>query len=49
MELMYGYDQTMREYSIYKTFNKSEIDRIENLPDSLRNEEMKKRKFRLIV
>ncbi len=32
MEFMYGYDQTMREYTIFKTFNKSETDRIENLP-----------------
>jgi len=45
MEFMYGYDQTMREYTIYKTFDKSETNRIENLPDSLRNEEMKNRKF----
>jgi hypothetical protein len=45
MEFMYGYDQTMREYIIFKTFDKSETDRIENLPDSLRVEEMKKRKF----
>ncbi|NQX85898.1 MAG: hypothetical protein HRT67_08325 [Flavobacteriaceae bacterium] len=45
MEFMYGYDQTMREYTIFKTFDKSETDRIENLPDSLRIEEMKKRKF----
>ncbi len=45
MEFMYGYDQTMREYTIFKTFDKSETDRIENLPDSLRVEEMKKLKF----
>lgn len=45
MEFMYGYDQTIREYTIYKTFDKSETNRIENLPDSLRNEEMKNRKF----
>lgn len=45
MEFMYGYDQTMREYTIYRTFDKSETNRIENLPDSLRIEEMKKRKF----
>ena len=45
MEFMYGYDQTMREYTIFKTFDKSETDRIENLPDTLRVEEMKKRKF----
>ena len=45
MEFMYGYDQTMREYTIFKTFDKSETDRIENLPDSLRVEEMKNRKF----
>ncbi|MGX7667599.1 hypothetical protein [Flavobacterium pedocola] len=45
MEFMYGYDQTMREYIVFKTFDKSETDRIENLPDDLRAEEMKKRKF----
>ncbi|MUP47408.1 hypothetical protein E0K83_16830 [Gramella sp. BOM4] len=45
MEFMYGYDQTMREYTVFKTFDKSETDRIENLPDSLRVEEMKKRRF----
>ena len=45
MKFMYGYDQTMREYTIFKTFDKSETDRIENLPDSLRFKEMGKRKF----
>ena len=45
MEFMYGYDQTLREYTIFKTFDKSETDRIENLTDSLRIEEMKKRRF----
>lgn len=45
MEFMYGYDQAMREYTLFKTFDKSETDSIENLPDSLRIEEMKKRKF----
>ena len=45
MEFMYGYDQTLREYIIFKTFDKSETDRIENLPDSLRTEEMTKRRF----
>ena len=45
MEFMYGYDQTMREYTIFKTFDKSETDRIEKLPDSLRVEEMKNGKF----
>lgn len=42
---MYGYDQTMREYTIFKTFDKSETNRIENLSDSLRILEMKNRKF----
>ncbi|NIK93433.1 hypothetical protein GZ212_14820 [Mangrovimonas sp. CR14] len=46
MEFMYGYDQTMREYTIFKTFDKSETNRIENLPDSLKIEEIKKRKFK---
>ncbi|WP_405368868.1 hypothetical protein [Nonlabens sp. Asnod2-A12] len=45
MEFMYGYDQTLREYIIFKTFDKSETDRIENLPDSLRVSEMNKRQF----
>lgn len=45
MEFMYGYDQNLREYTIYKTFDKSESNRIENLPDSLRLIEMKSRKF----
>lgn len=45
MEFMYGYDQTMREYTVYKTFDKSETNRIESLSDSLRIQEMKKRKF----
>ena len=46
MEFMYGYDQTLREYLIFKTFDKSETDRIENLSDSLRIEEMNMRGFR---
>lgn len=45
MEFMYGYDQTLREYTIYKTFDKSETDRIESLPDSLQHIELSKRKF----
>lgn len=45
MEFMYGYDQTMREYAIYQIFDKSETNRIENLPDSLRIKEISERKF----
>lgn len=45
MEFMYGYDQAIREYTLFKTFDKSETDSIENLPDSLRIQEIKKRKF----
>ena len=45
MEFMYGYDQAIREYTLFKTFDKSETDSIENLPDSLRIEEITKRKF----
>lgn len=45
MEFMYGYDQTLREYTLFKTFDKSETNRIENLPDSLRLKEMTERKF----
>ncbi|PQJ20617.1 hypothetical protein [Tenacibaculum sp. SG-28] len=28
MEFMYGYDQTVREYTIFKTFDKSATNRI---------------------
>ena len=45
IEFMYGYDQIIREYTTFKTFDKSETDRIENLSDSLRKIEMKNRKF----
>ena len=45
LEFMYGYDQTMREYLTYKTFDKSETNRIEKLPDSLRIVEIATRKF----
>ena len=43
LEFMYGYDQTIRKYTTYKTFDKSEIDKIELLPDSLIEKEQKKR------
>lgn len=33
LEFMFGFDQTLREYTIYKTFDKSETNRIESLPD----------------
>jgi len=46
MEFMYGYDQTLREYTIFKTFDKSETDSIENLPDSLIIKEISERKFK---
>ena len=46
MEFMFGYDQTLREYVVFKSFDKSETDRVENLPDSLRIEEMTKRQFK---
>ncbi|MGO2101502.1 MAG: hypothetical protein ACTH3E_00485 [Psychroflexus halocasei] len=45
MEFMYGYDQTLREYTIYKTFDKSETNRIENLPDSLKSKEISEISF----
>ncbi len=45
LEFMYGYDQTLREYTIYKTFDKSETNRIEKLPDSLRIVEIETRNF----
>lgn len=45
LQFMYGYDQTLREYTLYKTFDKTETNRIEALPDSLRRVEMKGRQF----
>jgi hypothetical protein len=45
MEFMFGYDQALREYIVYKTFDKSEIDRIEKLSDNLKIKEMSQRKF----
>ncbi|ADQ78877.1 hypothetical protein Palpr_0721 [Paludibacter propionicigenes WB4] len=45
MEFMYGYDQAMREYTIYQTFDKNVTDKIENLTDSLKEKEIDKRKF----
>tara|TARA_B100001063_G_C16610206_1_gene475325 strand:- start:116 stop:736 length:621 start_codon:yes stop_codon:yes gene_type:complete len=46
MEFMYGYDQTLREYIIFKTFDKGVTDSIEKLPDSLRHKEISKRRFK---
>jgi hypothetical protein len=46
MEFMYGYDQTLREYTIYKTFDKSETNRIESLTDSLKSKEVAEKKFK---
>jgi len=45
LEFMYGYDQTLREYAFYKTFDKSETNRIEALSDSLRAEALKEISF----
>lgn len=45
MEFMYGYDQLLREYLIFKTFKKSETDSIEILPDSLRDAAIEERSF----
>ncbi len=45
LEFMYGYDQILREYTLFKTFDKSETNRIENLPDNLKTIELDKRKF----
>ena len=45
MEFMYGYDQTLREYTIFKTFNKSETDSLEKLPKSILKKEISKRQF----
>ena len=46
MEFMYGYDQMLREYTLHQTFDKSDTDRIESLPDSLNVIEIEKRKFK---
>jgi hypothetical protein len=43
MEFMYSYDQTLREYITFRTFDKSETNRIEGLPDSLQTIERKLR------
>ncbi|WP_034891345.1 hypothetical protein [Gillisia sp. Hel_I_29] len=45
LEFMYGYDQTLREYTFYKTFDKSETNRVEALSDSLRAEALKEISF----
>jgi hypothetical protein len=45
LEFMYEYDQALREYTVYKTFDKSETNRIENLPDSLLRIENETRQF----
>ena len=45
MEFMYGYDQLLREYTLFKSFNKSETDSIEMLPDSLRTLAIKERQL----
>jgi len=45
LEFMYGYDQSLREYTLFKTFDKHETDRIESLRESLQKEERKKRSF----
>ena len=46
LEFMYGYDQTLREYTTYKTFDKSETNRIESLSDSLKSKEVAEKKFK---
>lgn len=45
LQFMYGYDQTMREYTIYKTFDRHKTDSIENLSDNLREVALKDLKF----
>jgi len=45
LEFIYEYDQTLREYTIYKTFDKSETNRIEGLTDSLSRIEKTARQF----
>lgn len=45
LQFMFGYDQIMREYINYKTFDKHKTDSIENLPDSLRAVAMRNFEF----
>ncbi len=46
LEFIYEYDQTLREYTVFRTFDKSETNRIEALPDSLKRLEKQHRKFK---
>lgn len=46
LEFMFDYDQTLREYTTFRTFDKSETNRIESLPDSLMRVEKQQRKFK---
>ncbi|MFA8433198.1 MAG: hypothetical protein ACEPOZ_01660 [Marinifilaceae bacterium] len=46
LEFYYGYDQTLREYGIFKSFDKSETNRIENLPDSIKSKILFEREFK---
>jgi len=45
MEFMYEYNQLLRNYMVFKTFDGCEIERIGNLPDSLRLAELRKWEF----
>lgn len=45
LEFMYGYDQLVREYTIFKTFNKNITDSIENLDADARTREIAHRHF----
>jgi len=46
LEFMYGYDQILREYENYRTFDRSISDSIENLSDSLKQEAISKRQIK---
>ncbi len=45
LEFMLGYDQTLRKYTMYATFDKTETNRIESLSDALQEVERDNRGF----
>jgi len=45
LKFMYDYDQVIRKYKTYQTFDESEIDSIESLNDSLKRKEVSRRKI----
>ncbi len=45
LEFIYGYDQMLREYILYKTFDKGETDSIERLPQNEQQQILSERTF----